>query len=122
MRWRFRFRLRILMMLVAVVAVAMWAVMTSRRWVLLGTADSYAKRELADLRGAEAWEDATARYQREADLLKDLAAEPRNTLIQRSLNSANYARLARQRAAEDARLVRIYERAASRPWRAVEAD
>ena len=122
MRWRFRFRLRILMMLVAVVAVAVWAEMTRRRWVLLGKAAWYAKWEQADLRGAEAWENAAARDQREAEALKDFGAEPRDTLIQRSLNAADTATWFRQRAAEDARLKRLYERAASQPWGAVEAD
>jgi len=119
MRWRFRFRLRILMMLVAV---ALWAEMTRRRWVLLGTAAGYAKWEQADLRGAEAWEDAAARDQREAEALNDFRAELRDSAIQRSLNATDTAMWFRHRAIEDARLKRIYERAASQPWRAVEED
>jgi hypothetical protein len=122
MRWRFRFRLRILMLLVAVVAVAMWTEMTRRRWVLLGKAAGYARWEQADLRGAEAWEHAAARDQREAEARKDFGAEPRDTAIQGSLNAADTATWFRQRAAEDARLKRMYQRAASHPWRPVEAD
>jgi hypothetical protein len=122
MRWRFRLRIRILMMLVAVVAVAMWVEMSRRRWVLLGKAAWYAKWQQADLQGAEAWEDVAARDRREAEELKDSGADLRDTAIQRSLNAVDRATWFRQRAAKDARLKRMYERAASQPWRAIEAD
>jgi hypothetical protein len=90
--------------------------------VLLGKAASYAKWEQTDLSGAAGWDDAAARDQREADALKEVWAEPRYTMIRRSQNAADRVAWFRQRAAKDARLKRLYERAASQPWRAIDAD